>query len=279
MKTKTLKLVALLISAMMALGPAIAAADNGRGRGHDKDRKWEEKRDRRDWNYERNRGWRYEVRPGYWSPYYVWWWLDGRTVMRVAPTRTVIAYRNGQYELRGDGYRVPYYWVWIPAIPAPPPLPPEVGEYPGPPDAPPPPPGTPQAPPQPNGDKDVAGMVIGGVVGGVLGSTVHGKGRTAGIIIGSILGAVIGHQIGRSLDEADELRAAYALEKNKTGEKSTWVNPDTGYEVSVTPQKTYKNDSGEYCREFQTEITVGGKKEQAYGKACRQPDGQWKIIQ
>lgn len=32
------------------------------------------------------------------------------------------------------------------------------------------------------------------------------------------------------------------------------------------------------CREYTVPITVGGKEEQAYGKACQQPDGTWQIV-
>ena len=51
------------------------------------------------------------------------------TTVVVAPTANerVVAYREGRYELRGDGSpTAPYYWVWIPAgatPPNPPPLP------------------------------------------------------------------------------------------------------------------------------------------------------------
>ncbi|SRR6266849_769475 len=30
-----------------------------------------------DWHFDRGRGWRFEHRPGFWSPYYVWWWTGG----------------------------------------------------------------------------------------------------------------------------------------------------------------------------------------------------------
>jgi surface antigen len=129
------------------------------------------------------------------------------------------------------------------------------------------------------GQKETVGTVLGGAVGGVMGSHVGGgHGRTAGIIVGTLIGALVGQDIGRTLDDADELRAAYTLEKNKTGHSSTWVNPDNGNQVTVTPTKTYQVPSGEYCREYQTEVVVGGKTQQAYGTACRQPDGQWKIV-
>jgi hypothetical protein len=77
-----------------------------------------------DWHFDRGHGWRFERRPGFWSPYYVWWWTGGRVVMLAAPSVTVVNYPTGQYQLRGDGITVPYYWAWVPAqtyIAAPPP--------------------------------------------------------------------------------------------------------------------------------------------------------------
>ena len=34
----------------------------------------------------------------------------------------VVQYPHGRYELRGDGIRTPYQWVWIPNPPPPPPV-------------------------------------------------------------------------------------------------------------------------------------------------------------
>jgi len=79
---------------------------------------------RQDWHFDRGHGWRFEHRPGFWSPYYVWWWTGGRVVMLAAPTVTVVNYPTGQYQLRGDGVTVPYYWAWAPSqvyVAAPPP--------------------------------------------------------------------------------------------------------------------------------------------------------------
>ncbi|MDW7711674.1 MAG: RT0821/Lpp0805 family surface protein [Deferrisomatales bacterium] len=124
------------------------------------------------------------------------------------------------------------------------------------------------------------GTVLGGVGGGILGAQVGGgHGRTAAIIAGTILGAVIGQEIGRSIDRTDELMAQQVLEVNQTGQRSQWVNPDSGNTVAVTPTRTYQVASGQYCREYQTEVVVGGQVQQAYGTACRQPDGSWKIQQ
>ncbi|MGQ4810573.1 hypothetical protein NKDENANG_04051 [Candidatus Entotheonellaceae bacterium PAL068K] len=34
----------------------------------------------------------------------------------------------------------------------------------------------------------------------------------------------------------------------------------------------------QYCREFQRDVIIDGKPERAYGTACLQPDGTWKIV-
>jgi surface antigen len=68
------------------------------------------------------------------------------------------------------------------------------------------------------------------------------------------------------------------LENNRTGETSTWENPDTGHRGAITPTDTYRDDAGRPCREFQQTVYIGGEPEKAYGTACRQPDGSWKIV-
>lgn len=45
------------------------------------------------------------------------------------------------------------------------------------------------------------------------------------------------------------------------------------HEIFITPTIPAKP----YCREFQKQIIIDGRPEQAYGEACLQPDGSWKI--
>lgn len=127
--------------------------------------------------------------------------------------------------------------------------------------------------------REEGGTLIGAVAGGVLGSQVgSGSGQAAAIFVGAILGAIAGREIGRGLDIQDEMRAQQALEKSRTGQVTSWVDPDSGGTVSITPTRTYQK-AGSPCREYQTEVIVGGRREQAYGTACRQPDGSWKIVE
>jgi surface antigen len=127
------------------------------------------------------------------------------------------------------------------------------------------------------GSQEQAGMIIGGALGGVLGSEIGGgRGRTAAIIVGTLAGAAVGGAIGRSMDETDRLKTALALENVRTGVTSTWRNPDTAAEYSVTPTRTVETASGP-CRDFTMEGLIGGQRETIFGTACREPDGSWTI--
>lgn len=128
------------------------------------------------------------------------------------------------------------------------------------------------------GPQEQTGMVVGGALGGLVGSTVgRGHGQIAATILGTMVGAAIGGSIGRSMDETDRLKTAAALEDVRTGVPSAWRNPDTGYEYSVTPTRTYESETGP-CREYTIDAIIGGKKQKVYGTACRQADGSWKNV-
>lgn len=47
---------------------------------------------------------------------------------------------------------------------------------------------------------------------------------------------------------------------------------------SVTPLREGRTPAGAYCREFQQQVTIGGRTEDAYGTACQQPDGSWQVV-
>lgn len=133
-------------------------------------------------------------------------------------------------------------------------------------------------------NKQDIGTVVGAVGGGVIGSNVgKGKGAIAATIAGTLLGAAVGSSIGSSLDKAD--MAAYhetsqrALETAQPGQALPWRNTQSGNYGSVTPSNYYQNADGQYCREYTQTIVVGGKKEEGFGRACRQPDGSWKIAE
>jgi surface antigen len=127
--------------------------------------------------------------------------------------------------------------------------------------------------------KTTVGSMGGAAAGGLIGAAAGGG--TTGIIGGVLLGGLLGGAVGNALDQRDKelalKQAQLSLESSKTGQTSTWQNPDSGNSGTFTPTRTYQTDTGQYCREYQQEITVGGEKHASYGTACRQPDGTWKI--
>ncbi len=59
---------------------------------------------------------------------------------------------------------------------------------------------------------------------------------------------------------------------------STIVWNDANASGSVSVLRDGHSSDGQYCREYQQTVTVGGRSEQAYGTACMQPDGAWRIV-
>ena len=135
---------------------------------------------------------------------------------------------------------------------------------------------------QTTGENEAFGSVLGAALGGWAGSQIgSGDGQLAATAAGALLGAYVGGQVGASMDEVDRQRYGYAQQAAYSapiGERIVWNNPDSGNYGAVTPVRDGFTQSGDYCREFQTEITVGGQSEDAYGTACRQEDGSWEIV-
>ncbi len=125
--------------------------------------------------------------------------------------------------------------------------------------------------------KAVLGTVLGAAAGaGIAAAAGGGPGAIVGAGLG---GALIGGFVGNRLDNRDKRLAAEAaqraFESNRAGEASVWRNPDSGNSGTITPTRTYQIANGQYCREYQQTIVIGGEQHQAYGTACRQPDGTW----
>lgn len=128
--------------------------------------------------------------------------------------------------------------------------------------------------------KEQGGAVAGAAIGGVVGNQIGGgSGNDIATVLGVIFGAIAGASVGKTFDQLDAANTQRALETYRSNQTSSWVNPDSGNQYTVTPTNTFQNSSNQYCREFQTTVTVGGELHKGYGTACRQPDGQWKVVQ
>jgi len=133
--------------------------------------------------------------------------------------------------------------------------------------------------------KQDTGTAAGALLGGGL---AYGLGQNSSnkeiwTVLGIGLGAMLGSQIGQQLDERDRLMMGQsfqtALERAPDNSSSSWRNPNTGNSGYTTPTRTVVASNGAPCREFTQTVNIGGKAQQAYGTACRQADGSWKIQQ
>ncbi|MFA7429468.1 MAG: RT0821/Lpp0805 family surface protein [Rhodospirillaceae bacterium] len=133
-----------------------------------------------------------------------------------------------------------------------------------------------------NNPKSTVGTVLGGVGGAVIGSQFgKGTGQLAATAAGTLLGAYIGSEIGSSLDRADQQAMMSAQQRAyaaPVGETINWNNPDSGNRGTITPVRDGYAQSGSYCREYRTTVTIDGRREEAFGTACQQPDGTWRVV-
>lgn len=131
-------------------------------------------------------------------------------------------------------------------------------------------------------DSATMGQVLGGVGGAFLGSQFgEGSGKIVASVAGAMLGAWAGSKIvqgmtaqDRGYYESASTRAATA----PVGQQITWYNPASGNQGTITPTRAGTTSDGAACREYQQTVTIGGKTEKAYGTACKQADGSWKIM-
>jgi surface antigen len=95
--------------------------------------------------------------------------------------------------------------------------------------------------------------------------------------------AVVGNPVRRQLDAADQQAMARtrqsALETAQPNQPLPWQNQRSGNSGIIVPGEYYQTAQGQYCRAFEQTITIGGETEQGSGKACRQPDGSWRVIE
>ncbi len=135
----------------------------------------------------------------------------------------------------------------------------------------------------PASTEGILGGIAGAALGGFLGSKIgSGSGRTVATIGGALAGGLLGNQAVTLLTCQDH-RAVYdttqsTLEQYPSGRTATWNNPDSGHWGTVKPTRTYLNDHGQNCRQFEQTIYIDGNPKTGTGLACRQRDGTWQIV-
>ncbi len=54
--------------------------------------------------------------------------------------------------------------------------------------------------------------------------------------------------------------------------------PRHGQLSAVPASPIYQAPNGQYCREYQSGVTVNGQVQPSYGTACLMPDGAWRVV-
>ena len=120
----------------------------------------------------------------------------------------------------------------------------------------------------------IAGTVLGGVIGHQMGK---GSGKTAATIIGALLGGYI----GSVMSTQSRQRTNYALDKAPNNESTTWTEPQTNNQYTVTPTDTYNarvNGQQSVCRDYTMDAYIDGRMQQVKGRACKDSSGQWVAV-
>lgn len=124
-------------------------------------------------------------------------------------------------------------------------------------------------------NKGQQGVMGGAAAGALLGQAI---GRdTEATLIGTAVGGLIGYVIGNEMDKFDRRELNSTYEYGRSGQTSSWQNPDSGNVYQVTPQPAYtsQNNPQVMCRQAEILATIDGRTERTYTTACRNNMGQW----
>ena len=84
-------------------------------------------------------------------------------------------------------------------------------------------------------------------------------------------------RLARAAEEAAVQRVfLQALEKSASGTTVSWENPDGRSRIEVTPVRTFRIKSGQFCRQFERLHVLQGVARNDQGIACREADGFWR---
>ncbi|ADW19103.1 17 kDa surface antigen [Desulfobulbus propionicus DSM 2032] len=123
--------------------------------------------------------------------------------------------------------------------------------------------------------KGQTGAVGGAAAGALIGQAIgHNTGAT---LIGAAVGGLLGYIVGNEMDKYDREQLNHAYERGISNQRSSWVNPDTGNQYTVTPQPAYQSGSNRVCRRAEIEAVIDGRPQRTYSTACRDEYGAWQL--
>jgi Ni/Co efflux regulator RcnB/surface antigen len=134
-----------------------------------------------------------------------------------------------------------------------------------------------------NSGADPAGVLAGAILGGLLGNAVAGRNDRGGATVaGVIAGGAIGVALTSKLDCSDRSYAykSYSdgFNGGRAGATYRWQNPQNQHRGEMRVVDYYNDEDRFRCAVFTQTVYIGNRPEEARGRACQQPDGNWAII-
>jgi len=130
---------------------------------------------------------------------------------------------------------------------------------------------------------DPAGVIAGALIGGLIGNAVgQGGGRTGSTIAGVIVGGAVGAALTSNLDCEDRSYAYKSyhdgFNSGRAGSRYEWRNPHNDHRGEFRVDRYYDDPDGFHCANYTQTVYIDGRPQEARGRACRQPDGDWAVV-
>ncbi len=125
-------------------------------------------------------------------------------------------------------------------------------------------------------NKGQTGAMGGAAAGALIGQAIGHN--TEATLIGAAVGTMVGYIIGNEMDKYDKEQLNHTYERGISNQRSSWVNPDTGNQYTVTPQPAYQEPTSQrVCRRAEIDAVIDGRPERIYSTACRDDYGRWQV--
>ncbi len=133
-----------------------------------------------------------------------------------------------------------------------------------------------------------AATIVGATAGAALGYWgIGGSGamKWVAAVATSAAGGALGYvamdyyNTMRKTDRASMERTVFkGLNDTESGTEIEWNNDETGNRGAVTPRRTYLDEKGRMCRDFESSASLDGVDYEGNGTACRNGAGNWVLI-
>lgn len=129
---------------------------------------------------------------------------------------------------------------------------------------------------------DPGGVLIGALIGGLIGNAAGGDHNRGAALAGVIIGGAVGAKLTSNMD-CDDRSYAYrsyydGFNSGRPGSRYSWRNPANDHRGDIVVGNYYNDRAGFRCTTFTQRIYIQGRPQVGTGRACRQPDGTWAVV-